>query len=141
KITPLSYSLPRSALGLFSRSSRRPLLIGGRGSREKSRTRGRNGTNTRDGGAWRKRSFTPRGSGVTSPTALRMRTCRPGPTTPTPNKPLRREGFSYVHTQLKRGSAMGFSPLAKGRRIPDIGRSSVRQSKIRGFTIHHQAGV
>ena len=36
---------------------------------------------------------------------------------------------------------MGFSPLAKGRRIPDIGRSSVRQSKIRGFTIHHQAGV
>src|SRR5690625_680988 len=36
---------------------------------------------------------------------------------------------------------MGFSPLAKGRRIPDGGRSSARQSKITGFTVHHQAGI
>lgn len=36
---------------------------------------------------------------------------------------------------------MGFSPLARGKRIPDNGRSSARQSRIRGFTIHHQAGV
>lgn len=37
---------------------------------------------------------------------------------------------------------MGFSPLAKmSRRIPDSGRSSPRNSKIKGFTIHHNAGV
>lgn len=37
---------------------------------------------------------------------------------------------------------MGFSPLARmSRRIPDGGRSSRRQSKITGFTIHHHAGV
>lgn len=37
---------------------------------------------------------------------------------------------------------MGFSPLADmSRRIADGGRSNVRKSKIRGFTIHHNAGV
>lgn len=37
---------------------------------------------------------------------------------------------------------MGFSPLAAmNRRIPDIGRSTPRQSRVTGFTIHHQAGV
>lgn len=37
---------------------------------------------------------------------------------------------------------MGFSPLAAlSRRIPDIGRSSPRQSQITGFTIHHNGGV
>lgn len=37
---------------------------------------------------------------------------------------------------------MGFSPLARmSRRIPDGGRSSRRQSKITGFTIHHHSGV
>ena len=37
---------------------------------------------------------------------------------------------------------MGFSPLATmSRRIPEGGRSSARNSPIRGFTIHHQAGV
>ena len=37
---------------------------------------------------------------------------------------------------------MVFSPLADmSRRIRDRGRSSVRQSKIRGVTVHHQSGV
>lgn len=37
---------------------------------------------------------------------------------------------------------MGFSPLADmSRRIPDGGRSSPRNSRIRGVTLHHQAGV
>lgn len=37
---------------------------------------------------------------------------------------------------------MGFSPLADmRRRIPDVGRSSPRQSRVSGFTIHHNAGV
>ncbi|HLS02090.1 MAG TPA: peptidoglycan recognition family protein, partial [Beutenbergiaceae bacterium] len=37
---------------------------------------------------------------------------------------------------------MGFSPLANMKsRIPDGGRSSPRNSKIKGFTIHHNAGV
>lgn len=37
---------------------------------------------------------------------------------------------------------MGFSPLADmSRRIPDVGRSSPRQAKVIGFTVHHQAGV
>lgn len=37
---------------------------------------------------------------------------------------------------------MGFSPLADmSRRIPDGGRSNTRKSSIRGFTIHHNAGV
>ena len=37
---------------------------------------------------------------------------------------------------------MAFSPLADmSRRIPDGGRSSARKSAIKGFTIHHNAGV
>ena len=37
---------------------------------------------------------------------------------------------------------MGFSPLANmSRRIADGGRSNPRNSSIRGFTIHHHAGV
>lgn len=37
---------------------------------------------------------------------------------------------------------MGFSPLADmSRRISPGGRQSARNSRIRGFTIHHQAGV
>lgn len=37
---------------------------------------------------------------------------------------------------------MGFSPLANmKRRIPDGGRSDARNSRITGFTIHHNAGV
>lgn len=37
---------------------------------------------------------------------------------------------------------MGFSPLADAsRRIADRGRYNIRNSRIRGFTIHHNAGV
>ena len=37
---------------------------------------------------------------------------------------------------------MGFSPLANmKRRIPDYGRSEPRNSRITGFTIHHNAGI
>lgn len=37
---------------------------------------------------------------------------------------------------------MGFSPLADmSRRVGPAGRQSVRLSRIKGFTIHHQAGV